>query len=599
MTKLKRITVNKLSVILLVALLIYMGLINYNIPFVTLDEFISITFSENNLDEAIKHGRLSHLFSFLSRTLTSFEVPSIIGLTPRYLTMILLTVSLIIFLVHSGLSGNAAIFATAFTIISHQIDWMHNGFIAFFGNFNIFLALFLLAVVLDGLPKKKYYFIIIFIFLIFSYGSELFLGMSFIYLLVKSYLTRRYGQIYQSPFFFAIITYVILFLVLSYFSDPIAGAAMKEYLIGKPSEDKAKYESIIKATILYIVNSVPYLSLNIYPALSLGTIVLGCSVLFVLRMLSFRTAKKPTKEVVNTYASNQTTSVILLATLLITPQFLMANQPMKAYWILSGASNRYIYSFYTWIAIIFLFALFINVIKKNVIYKKKKIIIFIAVPVIIFLTIYIGKKNIEFSKTYINSKNNFLQIQKIISTETGDEVGIPEKLLEQFYILPISSVNMKKYVHTVYNKNSKICYNAGKIQNDHPLYKLEGFHQLENDGVWSTNSAKIKFKINLKQGTKLRVEFTDSLASNLSNDSLIKFGNVIFRETITPGHFIEININELMELPELIITPYAVLAPAELGYSGDDRKLGLKLKSISILSYNEKKSQFEILDYCY
>lgn len=594
MTKLKKITLNKPSVILLVALLIYMGLINYNIPFVTLDEFSIITFPETILGQVIKHGRSSHLFSLLSNPLTSFEVPSIIGLTPRYLTMILLTVSLIIFLVHNGLSGNAAVFATAFTIISHQIDWQHNGFIAFFGNFNIFLALFLLAVVLDGLPKKKYYFIIIFIFLIFSYASELFLGMSVIYLLVKSYLTRRYRQIYQSPFFFAIITYVILFLVLSYFSDPISTSSMKDYLMGELSKDK--YENIIKASILYIAYSVPYLSTNINSAVSLAVIILGSSVLFVLRVLYLHIAAKPMQEIANTYTSNQISSVILLMVLLIAPQLLMAIQPTKSSWILSGASNRYVFSLYTWIAIVFLFAIFIN--RINAI-NKKKIINVIAVPVIIFLTIYTGKKNIEFSKTYINSKNNWLQLQKIIGAETGDVVRIPEELLEHPYILPISAELMKRYVHKVYNKNSKICASDVKLSNNHPLYKLEGFHHLENDGSWSTNLAKIKFKINLKQGTKLRIEFTDSFASNLSNDSLIKFGNLMYRETITPGYFIEININELMELPEFIITPYAVQSPAELGYSGDTRKLGIKLKNISILSYNEKKSQFEILDHCY
>lgn len=588
MTKLKKITLNKLSVILLVALLIYMGLINYNIPFMTIDEVNIITFPDV-LGHSIVHGRISSELGLLITNLTSFNVPSIVGLTPRYLTMILLTVSLIIFLVHSGLSRNSAIFATVFAIISHQIDWQHNGFTAYFGVFNIYLALFLLAVVLDSLPKQKYYFIIIFIFLIFSYGSELFLGISVIHLLVKSYLAGRYRQIYQSPFFFAIITYVVLFLVLYRFSDPLLASERREYLMGGLSINK--YEDIIKATLLYLAYSVPYLSINVYSAVSLGVIILGSSILFVLRMLSFHSPAKPTQEVANIYTSNQISSVILLVVLLIAPQALMAIQPMKVDWILSGASNRYVYSFYTWIAIVFLFAIFINIIKKNAMYKEK-IINVIAFPVIIFLTIDIGRENIEFSKTYINSKNNWLQIQKIISTNTDDEVRIPEELLKHPYILPISGQHMKNYVSQVYNKNSKICFDGNIISNNHPFYRLEGFHGVEYDGSWSTNLAKIKFRISLKKGTKLRIEFTDSFDKNLSNDSLIKFGNLIYRETITPGYFIEININELMELPELIITPYAVQSPAELGYSKDKRKLGVKVKNISILSDNEKKSQY-------
>lgn len=588
-------------------LLIYLAIVNYQIPFTTLDEFSWITASESSRWSSVKgQGRTAHYISMMVNPMLEFSVPSAAGLTPRYLSMVSLAVSLVMFLTLFRFSISNAIPIVAIALVSHQLDWQHNGLIAFFGVYPFLLSLFIFGIIIDLKTSESWSAKAgATLLLLLTYASELFVGLSIIYLAAGILVYKKVSFLARSPFLYALAVFFILHILAQQYSDPTLAAGMRNYMSG--ALFSSPVAETIRASLLYLAFSLPFLN-NFLPPSSVAPLFIGATLFLAgtmaaswLIFISLRTPaaeKSGGKDQIPMF-TKQSPLLITLLTLMIAPQILMAFQPNKAHWILTGASTRYAFSLYTWLGLVVLIAIFLKRLGIFETERAKPIFLLVSVAAIAVAS-FAADANLKFANSYLESKEKWLKVDSISRAATG-LMKIPATLLIHPYILPIDAERMKSYVGKVYSKKAVVC-SADVFHlsdGDHEMVDLGGFHGAERDGRWASESAFIQFNTNLPSHSAIVLTFSATFGANDSGPSEFILGNTRFSHQIRSGSRVVVPVTEPMASPRLYIRPYRANSPSELGAGPDNRKLGIKISSVRVQTPSPNGQMQDILSGCW
>jgi hypothetical protein len=108
--------------------------------------------------------------------------------------------------------------------------------------------------------------------------------------------------------------------------------------------------------------------------------------------------------------------LITLCALALIPSLLMALQPMKLEWILSGSSRRYAFSLYEWLAFVMLSSIFI---KHSPLGKSIAVLVGLSVIATVMLLNSVFN-NLKFTDSYADSLNNWRSLNKAILRSEGN-----------------------------------------------------------------------------------------------------------------------------------------------------------------------------------
>lgn len=593
----------------LVGLLLYLIALNFQLPFLTVDELSSILSTRHErVTSILSSGRYSQLLSIPIVEVLSFYNPNKYGLFPRFASMLLLFAALISLARRLSFSLYASTLLAAFIPMAHEVDWQHNGFVAFFGSYNVFLAFFIFAMILDERVSRNILIsVLIFIFLMFSYSSELFIGLSLIYLVLQRIISGKGEGFARSPFFWSIVFYVAGFLLLRLVSNHESTAGMAGYLYG--AVGTAGIADIVKGALLYFINSLPFyhkLSLSAPVSVILASIILiiASVALFISLFRLSRSSEVDGSD--NAVAEKRK---ILLSCIIfifaVSPNILIAIQPMKLNWILSGASARYAFSFYTWIGFAILVAYFV---KRSMSAKNARIANALSMLMIIFsigLVCYSAGRNIKFAKKYRDSRKSWQQLNKLLSQNKSKEVVVSPAYLKHPYITAVSAEYLKAYAKRFYGVQLRVCLNNSEIKlSDGGLEKFirfDGFSVVEPGGRWTVGSvASLKFVDDIRKINFIELEITQIFADNLNVPLVVTNGGKV-NEFILSGagtHRFKLanEINGQLQLQFLIPKPTSPLA---IGISADDRELGVMLRSIKLGFKNSTgQEDISIMEFC-
>ena len=452
----------------------YIYRVNYNVAFLTLDEFTNATSKiGSELTTAIATGRTSHLIGAAITSIFRFEIPSFFSILPRFFSIVFLYLSLILIFTLMKIPRPWVLVFSSCAVLMHQIDWQHNGMIAYFGTYNLYFAAFWGAFYIHEMRAKGgFRCAIVTLLLLVSFASELFIGLSLVYFAIE-FWTRlpirswsKFFNALKSPFFYSISIFGLVFCIAQFVVQPAASAEMKNYLTG--SFWQFGIGDVLSGTLLYTFFSIPFVN---SAGLSTSVVFVLSGLLFVFSFLAVIVSlKEIRKPGMSRWHQTRNSLVILMVCLLWMPQLLMSLQPMKLRWILDGSSTRYIFSWYSWLAFFFLVSLILWTTKWGLRAMQSgaaKCVMLSVVLLLMFLSAY---HNISFVSTLRKSKENWLFVRDI-SARSMSNVYLPEDLLRHPYILPIDEIKMRRYVAHVFGKQAIIC-------RDMPAYfnsKTSGF----------------------------------------------------------------------------------------------------------------------------
>ncbi len=599
-------TKNKVIIPLVFAALplIYFGYINFNLPFMTDDElFFLVRPPYAQLQDIVAHGRVSHFFGTVISQLLNFRAPTPLELIPRFFSMVALFVSLIIYLRHIGLSLILSALLGGLILMAHQVDWQNNGFVAFFGGYNVYLALFLIAIVLhEKQNKKRYINFFVYLLLLLSYSSEVFVGLSFIYLL--SYFLiykKKIQEIIFSPFFAAIASYILLYVTVFLASGslepgtPSPSGSMRFYLSG--SVDSFAFYQIIQGTLMYVANSLPYfvdLHYNQTTTTIVGVLIVSIAgfVAYKIFVHFIQSGSQQAK-----YRQLLLHSIIWIS-LLVLPQFLISLQPMKLNWLLSGASNRYVFALYSWIAICLLAIVFMAANKTN---KK---LVSMSIFLLFLFASFSAYSNIKYITPYREFLDKWQKIDiRFKESSQKQSAKIPAELMMSTGPAPFGIPFIRDYGKFLYDTEVLICTSSNYYDFGTPLDEvvtLKGFSITpEANGRWTDQKvATVQFPQKLYSHQFIKIILSDLFGENRNLPTLFKIGSNSQKITIGAKQEVMIEILEDIENPILEINIPHPISPFELGVSGDNRKLGIKIKSIQAGTLKEGIIQLEAIEFC-
>ena len=335
--------------------LLYLGCVNYSVAFTTMDDFeFALKPWSEIFVEAWNNSRPSQvLFSGISYLL-AFNIPDSAGLTPRFLSMLALFASLILLVKKMGFDTRKSIAISGFTLITHQIDWQHNGLISYFGIYNLLLALFIGSIHLENTAKSLPHFALTVFMSLLSFASELFFGMSVIYLLIRGLSGQSLQRLRRSPITLACLIYLAFSILVLLSANGTKAVVMRDYLTGGYRHG---IFSMMQAALLYLFYSIPF-SEDFTRNHDLG-MLLGAGVLSIfclaagiaLRGILSGNRNSESRSTLH-HGTIMLIMVIMVCALGVVPEFLMGIQPLKITWILQGQSHRYVFSLYTWIALL-------------------------------------------------------------------------------------------------------------------------------------------------------------------------------------------------------------------------------------------------------
>lgn len=586
MFKIKSIPVNiMLAVFFTFAAFSYIAFINFNAGFLTGDDFsYVIKDREEQWIWTLQGDRASHYIAFYITDFIGFHVPDFLGLLPRYITQILLFSSLAAIFVRLKLSVSLAFFAALFVITTHEIDWQHNGFIAFFGGFNLFFALFFFAVLIERSDVKLIIaWPIVFLFVFISFSSELFFGLAIIYIFLCVILNEKLSSIAASPFFWAIILYISLYLYIQGNTTQSQEFSMQNYLMGGLYSHGVK--DLLQAGLLFYLHSIPHLKES-EKIFFIVILILPVVLFFIKDFFKFLIKVYSPKHIEQNAIDK--TPFILLALIMIAgvaPQFLMAIQPTKFEWIMSGASNRYAFSLYGWISMGVIFFYYFNRLDKK--HTKIRIFSFALMGLIILSS---AQSNYLFIKPYAESKIKWLEIyNKSISAE-GDTVMLNTHLLRHPYILPIDEYKIGRYVYRLSGKKVSLChFTNGYFLFSDPepdTIKIEGFHQAEADGRWANETAELTIIHAFIEGGEVEIFFNGGFNIYHDNPIIITYGGDTYSHVPKIDSSFKINLEPGTSNPTITLSGEQATSPYTLGQSHDTRNISAKVKAISAHEIN-------------
>ena len=555
----------------------YLAYINFNLPFLVMDELtgtIKSTFYQ--FAENLQTGRISHMFALLTNGFLAFKAPVFIELVPRYISIIILFITLYFYIKHiSNTNSLLTLLFVSFIIITNQIDWQHCGMIAFYGSYNIYLSSFLGSLIIYEskykVNKNIFIYCTIMFLLLISYASELFFGLSIVYLAMSQYQNFRIKKLISNPIFVSILIYIISFIITRPFLSEGPSTRMTTYIVGSLA-DFSLYD-ILSGTLLYFINSIPYYNeLDFDKNMSL---LVSIVILFIFGLITrislFREFLKSTKS----------SHILLLFIIMLLPQFLISLQPMKLHWILNDMSTRYAFSSYTWISMVLIFVIALDKIEISKIIKY-------AISCLSFLyMIYAGYMNIKFVGYYEQSLKNWKEIHKLFDTNDKVIYMNSELINGHPFISPVSSEYIKKYGKDLFGKEVLICSEYGKLDFSNTIpdgINLINFYDAEQNGRWTNGIvSKIEYTgFQFKKDMAFKFEFSNVIGLNSSKDIKFRIGEDEFSRTLGDNKELVYILNKDSDQGIIQIDIPHPIQPVKLGINSDTRQLGLMIKRIII-----------------
>lgn len=575
----------------LIALLAYLILVNFHLPYMTADEIRYLVASPKAVaGTALINGRYSSLLMIPFAEVLSFSNPTHINLIPRFVSMLLLAAGIILLIRKLGFSYLGAVLFAAIVLMSHELDWQHNGLVSFFGIYNILLTMFLLALILDGEPSSsKWTSGWVFVLLIGSYASELFLGLAFCYLVLRAIINWQVKFMLRSPFFWSLASYATAFLLLKASTNIRASAAehMSNYLVG--SVGAYGVGEMLAAALLYFINALPFYHLLSIPdsiSLILSSIILIAMGGYFFKL--WQGLHKAEKRWGDIIAGKRAWLIAVTIFLLsVTPNFLLALQPMKVDWILRGASAHYVFSYYTWIGLAVVGVYFV---KQNVL-PTANIIVVKVISSIVVLALFgaallSAKENISFARQYDGSRGKWIQLHEILKQNAGKEVVVSPVYLAHPYITAVSSEQLKELAKHYYNVRLSICTSKSEINFSEDGHEkkvlIEGFSVGEAAGRWTDGPmASLNFVDENPRINFIELEISSVFSENLSVPLIVTKGGKVYEfklKGIGKNRFdLPDGIKGPLQIKFVIPNP---ASPLSLGLGSDSRNLGLMLKTV-------------------
>lgn len=429
-----------------------------------------------------------------------------------------------------------------------------------------------------------------------SFASELFVGLSIIYLLLVLLAERSGRRVIRSPAFLAVIVYVMMsWLVLSAASSERA-QFMQNYLMGGFDHG---IDSIAKAALLYVAYSIPHLSalhLSVFGGCMLGLALVLISMLWAgnCLVLLYQKAAHHGRPGIDD-SSRFCILMVSVALIGVLPELLISLQPNKMGWILGGSSHRYIFSLYTWSACVILVGWALKSTLPGV--TQSRYFKSLCMIGVIASAVY----NFNFTEDYNRSREKWLAIDALADGPSeSPEVEVPVELTENPYIVSVSPSLFRKYIRRNYDKYSKLCvgYQYRSLYR-HPAIEMKGFNGEEVGGLWTTGQATLTLHQNLLKGDVVQLVFSDSFSLNMNNPTTLKLGGVTSQAIIKPGDVVELVADQPYVEPDIVISPFSSDSPKSLGLSEDVRSLGVKMKAIRIFRENGEHDRKDLMLGCF
>jgi hypothetical protein len=573
----------EIIIFVVLIILVYVVYVMYSLPYMTMDEVEWISRERlDRLTSTINMGRPSQYIMALTTYVTQFEKPYLINMTPRLLAVLLMLYSLFKYVKTCGLSGNAAVIYIAFFTLTHQLDWQHNGMLAFFSIFCVYIGAFLYAIndenwAVDFSYARTILFII-------SFGNELFLILSMM-LVAYNLLVEKRGLEKAREILLALIISAVLYAYHLLFKSIPDG--MQNYLFG--SIDKFTILEMIYSGSLYYVYSIPFMSELLrgdYRKMMVIFFTLLFSFVYIFNCW-----------IINRGINNKKFYYLaILFVVAILPQFLMSAQPMKVEWILNDSSHRYAFSLYGWI--------FISFIIFNLIYflfkKGGQIVKVILSLGTIYFVIISAFSNIKFVHQYEKSLASWRAIAGVENLNK-EYIELPRDLLVHPYILPVQDYHVENYVMNNFGKKIKFLdegfYPASLESginfsvNGLPSFikSVKGLSVAEPFGRWSDANLHPNVEINFKD--KLPKNFTlkivvSSYYPNHNEILKISIGNSVrfinYVENNNSMTLYEVPFSNVDSDSIILITPKSISPKDFNSESSDDRKIGFAIGSLHI-----------------
>jgi|GEM_PF-6849569 len=568
-----------LAVILGVTLLFYLAFLNFSVPYVTVDEIRSMSVGYmDHIRNVSLHGRVSFIFSALSNTIIGFADPTIFNLMPRFLSMLLMAYAVFLAIASAGVSRTSAVIAASLIMLIHQLDDWHNGLIAFFSGYALAYGAFVLSIVAANFKINKYAkFIFQYIFALISFSSEIFFGLAFMYLIASTIIYKKKLS-HKNPLIYALATYLLLAVIFNVGNHNAEHAAMTHYLAGAYVANSLL--DIAKAFFLYMFYSVPFakaIGLKFGTAVVMGVVM----VLIIVASSGYLIYQDLRKRQVNTEGGSGL--IVCLALMGIGCEMLVANQPLKYNWIMSGASSRYVFSLYTWVG----FALPLVVIfMRSFGFIPRMVLVGILMTYCVFSV----SNNLKYIKTYSQSMASWKEIHNLAQkTPTNSLVEIPLNLLKHPGIVQFGPQELSDYIFSNYHKKIAICFDGARINftsavNDKQV-SMNGFSGPEADGRWTLGKlSDVQIKQQFYEGNRLKLKFSDVFADNADLETIIDFDGQKIKKIIRKDEVIELFLKNDVLNPVIYITVPHPISPDALKMGGDPRNLGLKIQFIEIIA---------------
>lgn len=596
---------------LLLGLFAYLGSLNFHLPFMTADELRYILGSpQETADYALVSGRYSSLLMIPFAEMLSFIDPTNINLIPRFFSMLLLVAGIIYLVRELGLSNLAAAFLAVFVIMAHEIDWQHNGLVSFFGIYNSLLAIFMLSLVFEERSKQNIWiYILVMALLVGAYASELFIGLSLCYMILKVAISRKAKILLHSPFFWSMMVYVAAFLAIKATTSLAHWNAqeMSTYLVGAVSMYSA--DQMLTAALLYFINSLPYyhyLGISVSVSVGISSLVLA-SISGYLFVLWHGIKKRGISNEKIKILEREWLLAVVMFLLAIVPNFLLALQPMKVDWVLRNASVHYVFSYYTWIGLAIVCAYFA---KQNISFVGNKTVVrggaFIALLGFCGVALMAANKNINFVNEYRASRGKWIELNEILKQNISKEVVVPPTYLQHPYISSVTPDQLKKFAKKYYDAQLRICSINSEInlneEVNEKIVRLDGFSVIEFDGRWTEGGiAEIRLVEENPKINFIEFEVTSVFYENKNTSVIVVKGakKFVFKIDGVGKYRFDIsdNIDGQIKIQFQIANP---ISPSTLGLSTDTRSLGVMVKNVRLgfMDLNNQEN-LHVIEMCY
>lgn len=588
--------------ILLCVTVLYLAKINFSLPFMALDELRSI--SDHTGDElrlVLLYGRPSQIIAVFVNKLISFDRVTYVGLIPRFVAMLVLLYGLVLFARLLEFGYPASISLASLILLMHEIDWQHNGLVAFFGGYALMLGAFLIALYVDLKKSREpilWWGAVAIIFV--TYASEFFVIVSASYLVLAWLAVGRNPL--KSPFVAALVIYAILFFVAGLYSIGHHAQLMDNYLVG--AVHKFSVGDVVLAFCIYLAGAIPHFEVSVKNAPYWALAILG-TILPLLASGMIRLTRGGKQQRMGEIAVENLRIFFILraiaALLVLLPPFLLSMQPSKVAWAINGDSNHYAFTLYEWVGLV-LFGVSVVPARSHINLKKRSIVSislgFLA-AISIFTSIY---QNILFVSQYTNSFKKWMTINEAL-TQNGEHVLLDKEMFKHPYIMSYDPILIKHYVKTVYSKTLAICSLPGvdlsEPINDHELgcvlcdkgstdgvhIQLTNFYGAETGGRWTQGGdAKVEFVGHYQMGSAIFVQVGAVFGKNRNEPVVFRVGTAVVVSHIAAGSTIKVILDHDANNPTLHIFPASSTSPASLRLGLDDRNIGVMIRRVDIVA---------------